>query len=37
MRRGKKVAGRNTKETTPDEVVGLITGCEEGAQAGRAG
>ena len=37
MRRGKKVAERNTKETTPDEVVGLITGSEEVAQAGRAG
>jgi len=29
MRRGKKVAERNTKETTPDEVVGLIIGSEE--------
>ena len=29
MRRGKKVAERNTKETTPDEVVGLITGSDE--------
>ncbi len=29
MRRGKKVAERNTKETTPDEVVGLIIGTEE--------
>ena len=37
MRRGKKVAERNTKETTPDEVVGLITGSQEVAQAGRAG
>jgi ABC-type sugar transport system ATPase subunit len=37
MRRGKKVAERNTKETTPDEVVGLITGAEEAARAGRAG
>jgi ABC-type sugar transport system ATPase subunit len=37
MRRGKKVAERNTKETTPDQVVGLITGSEEVAQAGRAG
>ncbi|MBE3135120.1 MAG: sugar ABC transporter ATP-binding protein [Acidobacteria bacterium] len=37
MRRGKKVAERNTKETTPDEVVGLITGSEEVARAGRAG
>jgi len=37
MRRGKKVAERNTKETTPDEVVGLITGSEEAARAGRAG
>jgi simple sugar transport system ATP-binding protein len=37
MRRGKKVAERNTKETTPDEVVGLITGSQEVAQTGRAG
>jgi ABC-type sugar transport system ATPase subunit len=37
MRRGKKVAERNTKETTPDQVVGLITGSEEAALAGRAG
>jgi ABC-type sugar transport system ATPase subunit len=37
MRRGKKVAERNTKETTPDQVVGLITGSEEAARAGRAG
>jgi simple sugar transport system ATP-binding protein len=29
MRRGKKVAERLTKETTPDEVVGLIIGSEE--------
>jgi simple sugar transport system ATP-binding protein len=29
MRRGKKVAERITKDTTPDEVVGLITGAEE--------
>jgi simple sugar transport system ATP-binding protein len=29
MRRGKKVAERVTKETTPDEVVGLIIGSEE--------
>ncbi len=29
MRRGRKVAERITKETTPDEVVGLITGSEE--------
>jgi len=29
MRRGKKVAERRTKETTPDEVVGLIIGSEE--------
>jgi len=29
MRRGKKVAERNTKETTPDEVVSLIIGSEE--------
>ena len=32
MRRGKKVAERRTKETTPDEVVGLITGSEEVAR-----
>ena len=37
MRRGKKVAERITKETNTDEVVGLITGSEEVAQAGRAG
>lgn len=37
MRRGKKVAERITKETTPDEVVGLITGSEEVARAGTAG
>ena len=36
MRRGKKVAERITKETNTDEVVGLITGSEEVAQAGRA-
>jgi ABC-type sugar transport system ATPase subunit len=29
MRRGKKVAERLTKETTPDEIVGLIIGSEE--------
>jgi len=29
MRRGKKVAERITKDTTPEEVVGLITGSEE--------
>jgi simple sugar transport system ATP-binding protein len=29
MRRGRKVAERRTKETTPDEVVGLIIGSEE--------
>jgi len=29
MRRGKKVAERVTKDTNPDEVVGLITGSEE--------
>jgi ABC-type sugar transport system ATPase subunit len=29
MRRGKKVAERVTRDTTPDEVVGLITGSEE--------
>jgi simple sugar transport system ATP-binding protein len=32
MRRGKKVAERLTRETTPDEVVGLIIGAEEVAQ-----
>ena len=32
MRRGKKVAERLTKETTPDEVVGLIIGSEEVAR-----
>jgi simple sugar transport system ATP-binding protein len=37
MRRGKKVAERITKQTNTDEVVGLITGSEEVAQAGRAG
>jgi len=37
MRRGKKVAERVTKETNTDEVVGLITGSQEVAQAGRAG
>ena len=37
MRRGKKVAERITKETNTDEVVGLITGSEEVAQAGRGG
>ncbi len=37
MRRGKKVAERVTKQTNTDEVVGLITGSEEVAQAGRAG
>ncbi len=43
MRRGKKVAERLTRETTPDEVVGLIIGSEEvaprppaGPPAGRA-
>ncbi len=29
MRRGKKVAERTTKDTNPDEVVGLITGSKE--------
>jgi ABC-type sugar transport system ATPase subunit len=29
MRRGKKVAERLTKQTTPDEIVGLIIGSEE--------
>jgi len=29
MRRGRKVAERLTRETNPDEVVGLITGAEE--------
>lgn len=37
MRRGKKVAERNTKETTPDEVVGLITGSAEVEMTGQAG
>ena len=32
MRRGRKVAERRTKDTTPDEVVGLIIGSEEVAQ-----
>ncbi len=34
MRRGKKVAERMTKETTPDEVVGLIIGSEEVDRSG---
>ena len=33
MRRGEKVAERLTKETTPDEVVGLIVGAETVAHA----
>jgi simple sugar transport system ATP-binding protein len=37
MRRGKKVAERVTKETTPDQVVSLITGSEEADQITRAG
>ena len=37
MRRGKKVAERRTKETTPDEVVGLITGAEEVSRRPGAG
>lgn len=37
MRRGKKVAERNTKDTTPDEVVGLIIGTEEVDRNGRTG
>ena len=37
MRRGKKVAERVTKETTPDQVVSLITGSEEAEQISRAG
>ena len=37
MRRGKKVAERRTKETTPDEVVGLIIGSEEVSQRPPAG
>jgi simple sugar transport system ATP-binding protein len=37
MRRGKKVAERLTKETTPDEVVGLIIGSEEVSQRSTAG
>jgi ABC-type sugar transport system ATPase subunit len=36
MRRGKKVAERITKDTTPDEVVGLITGAEEVEPTNRA-
>ena len=35
MRRGRKVAERVTKETTPDEVVGLIIGSEEVARNDR--
>ena len=35
MRRGKKVAERLTKDTTPDEVVGLIIGSEEGERNNR--
>jgi len=37
MRRGKKVAERNTRDTTPDEVVGLIIGTEEVDRNGRTG
>ena len=37
MRRGKKVAERSTKETTPDEVVGLIIGSEEVQRDDRPG
>jgi ABC-type sugar transport system ATPase subunit len=37
MRRGKKVAERITKETTPDEVVGLIIGSEEVERDDRPG
>ncbi len=36
MRRGRKVAERKTKETTPDEVVGLIIGSEEVDRNGMA-
>jgi ABC-type sugar transport system ATPase subunit len=32
MRRGKKVAERITKDTTPEDVVGVITGSEEVAR-----
>ena len=37
MRRGKKVAERITKDTTPEEVVGLITGSEEVKRNNRPG
>jgi len=37
MRRGKKVAERLTKDTTPDEVVGLIIGSEEVERNNRPG
>jgi len=37
MRRGKKVAERITKDTTPEEVVGLITGSEEVERNNRPG
>jgi ABC-type sugar transport system ATPase subunit len=37
MRRGKKAAERITKETTPEEVVGLITGSEEVERGESAG
>jgi len=35
MRRGRKVAERRTKETTPDEVVGLIIGSDLAERIGR--
>jgi simple sugar transport system ATP-binding protein len=37
MRRGKKIAERITKDTTPEEVVGLITGSEEVERNNRPG
>ncbi len=36
MRRGEKVAERRTKETTPDEVVGLIIGSDLADRIGRS-
>ncbi len=36
MRRGEKVAERRTKETTPDEVVGLIIGSDLAERIGRS-
>ncbi len=35
MRRGRKVAERITAKTTPEEIVGLITGSEEAARLGQ--